>query len=834
MTNKFYTNIFTLGNEVYSRGYENGKPFREKREFYPTLYSTCKEETGLKTLDGKNVNKINPGTIRDTRQFVDKYKDVSGFSIYGHTDYTGQYINEHFPGEIVTDPNIIKVAFIDIETKAENGFPKPDSAKEEILLITVKESRTKNVYCFSVKDFEFSDRVESLNPTKVICDSETELLKKFLDYWSYNYPDVVTGWNTTFFDIPYLVNRINNVLGEVYVKKLSPWGKVKDSQIKSKFGKRENTYIIQGIEHLDYLRLYQKFTYTKQESYSLDYISSVELGEKKLENPYETFVDFYKLGWDTFCNYNIIDVELVYKLDKKLGLLSLAYTLAHLAKVNFEDVYGPVKMWESIIYNYLLDRNIVTPIGNSNRKDQQFEGAYVKDPITGFHRWIVSFDLASLYPHLIMMYNMSPETLMNIRLDGITPESIINGLADLSYAKKNNVSVAANGWCFSREKKGFLPELMENLYDSRKKTKKQMISVEKQYEETNSESLENEISRLDNIQMALKILLNSAYGAIGNENFKYFDLRIAEGITLSGQVSIRWIENAFNSMLNKTLKTNKDYVIAVDTDSNYLGLDDLVAMAKQSHKSDNEIVDFLDKFCSDVMQPFIDRSYSKLADYVNAYSQSMSMKREVIASKGIFVKKKKYVLMVHDSEGVRYKEPKLKIMGLEMVKSSTPYIVRESMRKAIGIVMKEDINEFKDYVNTFRNEFMSSSPEEIAFPRSVTDVNKYKGSPIYCKGTPIHVRSALLYNHYIKQNNIEHKYSSIEDGDSIKFVYVRVPNPIYENIIGFNSKLPKEFGLHDFIDYDTQYQKVFVDPLDSIVKHMGWSIEEKASLEDFF
>lgn len=826
--NSFYTNVYPYANQMFVRGYENGRQFTHKLDFYPTLYVPSKKmESPWRTLDGRVVDEVKPGMIKDAREFVKRYDGVQGFDIFGNTNYVCQYISDTYDYDINWDVDQIRAFYLDIETATESGFPDIRSANEEILLITIKDSKTKQVTTWGSR--EFDNKRKDVN--YVLCRDEQQLLKAFMIFWQQNYPDVITGWNTDFFDIPYLIKRIQRELGETMASKISPWGLLNERNTFIK-GNEELHYDIQGISQLDYLQLYKKFTYSKQESYRLDYITEQELGENKKENPGETFKDFYTYHWQKFVEYNIHDVELVEMLDDKMRLLELLYTMAYQAKINFEDVFSQLRMWDAIIYNHLRAKHIVIPTKTGGAKSEQFEGAYVKDPLIGQHKWVASFDLNSLYPHLIMQYNISPETLTDEKIP-CTVDKLLNQEVDTSYAKRRDLTMTANGWCYRRDIKGFMPELMERMYADRSKFKKQMLKVQQQYEHDKTQKhLLKEISRLNNLQMAMKIALNSAYGAQGNQYFRYYDLRMAEGITTSGQLSIRWMANEFNKYMNKLLKTDADYVIAIDTDSIYLTLEDLVEKVCEG-KTTEQKIKYMDKICEDIFQPFIDTTYQKLADYMNAYSQKMIMKREVLADKGIWTAKKRYILNVHNSEGVQYAKPKLKVMGLEMVKSSTPAVIRDKLKDSINVILEGDERKLHKYIQDFRKEFMALPVEAIAFPRGVNGMKQYAGSPIYSKGTPIHVRGSLLFNHYIKKFDIDRKYQAIRDGDKIKFIYVRKPNPFYEDVIAFPQELPQEFGIHSFIDYDTQFQKVFLDAMQTVIEPLGWKTEEVSSIEDF-
>ena len=829
---RFYTNVQLIGNQFLVRGVENNKRFETRDEFFPTLFIKTKKDSKYRTLSGKAVEPINPGTVKDCREFYKKYDEINGFEIFGNDRYIYQYISEKYPeDEIKFDISKIKLVTLDIEVASEEGFPDVESCSEEILAITIQDYTTKEIVTWGVKPFNNKQS----NVTYHYCPSEYELLSHFINYWMVDVPDVVTGWNIQLYDIPYICKRLNRVLGEKVMKRFSNWGLVTEGEVYIN-GRKHTTFDVGGLTQLDYLDLYKKFTYKAQESYRLDYIAEVELGQKKLDHSeFDTFKDFYTQGWQKFIEYNIVDVELVDRLEDKMKLIELALTMAYDAKVNYADVFYQVRMWDNIIYNYLKKRNIVIPPKNKSQKNEKYAGAYVKEPIAGKYDWVVNFDLNSLYPHLIMQYNISPETLIDERHPTVTVDKILN--QQISFEMYSDYAVCANGAMFRKDIRGFLPELMEKMYQDRVIFKKKMIEAKKEYEKTKNKELVKEIARCNNIQMAKKISLNSAYGAIGNQYFRYYKLENAEAITLSGQVSIRWIENKMNSHLNKVLKTDGvDYVIASDTDSIYLNMGPLVeTVFKGREKTTESIVSFLDKVSSMELEKYIESSYQELATYVNAYDQKMQMKRENIADRGIWTAKKRYILNVWDSEGVRYEEPKLKMMGIEAVKSSTPAPCRKMIKDALKLMMSGTEDEVIDFIDKCRLEFKTLPPESISFPRSASDVVKYQSSSdIYAKGTPIHIRGALLFNHYIKKNKLTNKYSLIQNGEKIKFIYLKKPNSIHENIISFIQEFPKELNLDKYIDYDLQFEKAFLEPLKIILDAIGWKVEKTVNLESFF
>ena len=828
---KFYTNVEQAGNRLLVRGYDAGSAFSYRVGFNPTLYVPTKNYTEWRTLEGGCVEPMKMGSINSAKEFIKEYKEVPDFDIHGNTRYLYQYITQEHPeDEIKYDTSKIRVFNIDIETAAENGFPDIESADQEILAISIKDSYSGRIVVFGARPFDNKhDDVDYMH-----FRTEESMLTAFLQYWNENCPDVITGWNVQLFDIPYIARRIDRLLGEKATKSLSPWKLISSREIYIK-GRRQIAYDLPGISTLDYLELYRKFTYTNQASYRLDHICMVELGARKLDHSeFDTFKEFYEKDWQKFIDYNIHDVRLVDQLDDKMKLLDLAFTMAYDAKVNYEDVFSQVRMWDNYIYCELNKRKIaIPPKKESATKTEKYAGAYVKEPKTGRYDWVVNFDLNSLYPHLIMQYNISPETLTDDRHPTVTVDRILQKEVEID----GEFAVCANGAQYRKDEYGFLPLMMQKMYDSRVIFKKKMIKAKQQYEKTPTDELMKEIARCNNIQMAKKISLNSAYGAIGNEHFRYYRLANAEAITLSGQVSIRWIENKMNAYLNKLLSTEKvDYVIASDTDSIYLNLGPVVDKFF-GNKSDDKvrIVELLDKVCKDKLEPFIDASYEELATYVSAYDQKMIMKRENIADRGIWTAKKRYILNVWDSEGVRYKEPKMKIMGLETARSSTPQYFRDKLYAAFKIIIGKTNDELISFVNDVRTETSNRPYEEVAFPRGVNNLEKYKHrTDIYSKGTPIHVRGALLYNYYLKKYGIENKHQRIQEGEKIKFMYLKTPNPIHENCISFFAEIPEEFGIQKYVDYQTQYEKSFLDPLKNVLECVGWTHEHKITLGRFF
>ena len=823
----FYTNVINFGDHILVRGVKNGERITTRHKFQPTLYVPVQKQTSYKSLDGKYLAPVKQQSIKTARAFVQQYEYQPGL-VYGMTRYHFQYISDTWRNEIKWNMDNILVVTIDIEVASDNGFPKVEDSIEELLSITIKNHQSKQIVVFGVGEFR-NDR-DDVHYVK--CQDEDELIQKFLGFWETHKPDVVTGWNSKFYDLPYLIHRIKYRFGEDEIKRLSVWRSVFKDSIYIQ-GKEHICYNINGLEQLDYLDLYRKFTYSAQESYRLDHIAFVELGERKDPNPYDTYREWYTKDFQSFIEYNIKDVELVDRLEDKMKLIDLIFTMAYNAKCNYGDVFSQVRMWDVIMYNYLRNKNIQIPLIVRKDKGEMYTGAYVKDPQVGLHKWIVSFDLNSLYPHLIMQYNISPETIRGMHRTVPTVDKMLSQDFDTSFLK--NETITPNGAMFDRSFCGFVPELLKEMYDNRKKTKKLMLKAQQEYENTKDPQLLNTISRLKNKQMAFKIALNSAYGAMGNQYFRFYDIRIAEAVTYGGQLSIRWIEVALNKYMNDLLETEDvDYVLASDTDSVYLTFESLIDKLKPK-----DPVKFLDTICNETIEKFIGEKYQELADYTNAYEQKMIMAREVIADKGIWTAKKRYILNVHNSEGVQYAEPKLKMMGIEAVKSSTPQVCRDKIKDALKLIISGTEKDLNTFIQDFRREWLELKPDMIAFPRSCNGLGKWATTNgIFKKGCPMHVKGALLYNYQLKEKNLIKKYPEIMEGEKIKFVYLKNPNPFQTNVFTFLTECPTELEVQKYVDYEKQFEKSYVEPLKFVTNSIGWMIDEsygtQTTLLDFF
>jgi DNA polymerase elongation subunit (family B) len=860
---KFYTRVDSIKDDLLVCGYEDGKRFKKKVRYRPYLFTPSRDGSKFRTIDGREVGKVQFESIREAHDFIKLYKESANAPVFGLNKFPYVYIYDTYKGEIDYDPSLMSIVTIDIEVdiSGDTGFPRPDLAQNEITLITISRNGKKAV--FGCQSFDNKD--ESVTYYK--CADEVALLRSFLDVWnSVEYsPDIVTGWNVEFFDIPYVINRMSHVLGGEAAKKLSPWRHIKKKNI-NRGGRDEETYDMYGISILDYMALYRKFGFKVQESYSLDYISNQELGEQKVDYKsagYESLADLQVRNWQLYTEYNIRDVDLVDRLDDKLKLIELCMAMAYDAKVNYQDTFTTVGLWDTIIHNYLLDRNYVVPqLKVGDLHSESILGGYVKDPQVGEHKWVISLDLNSLYPHIIMQYNISPETYA-----GVFPKAPLLGVSGASTAEPlveemlkgylneerrshlvgNDLTMTANMRTFTRSKQGFLAAIMQKMYEDRVVYKKQMIEASREYQKTGDADLGKRKARFHNLQMAKKIQLNSGYGALANPYNRWYRAEFAEAITASGQLATRWIEVKLNEYLNDLFRTgDEDYVIACDTDSVYLRAERFVEVADKEMDT-RRVVAYLDKVCARVLEPFIDKKYEELCVYVNGTSQKMKMKRECIANKGIWTAKKRYMLNVYNEEGIPYDTPKLKMMGIEAIRTSTPEVCRSAIKDTITIIMDGTEADMQKYVADFRAKFNSLTFAQIASPRGV-NMNKIEPNgmggfnkipyacsrDIYKKGTPIQVKGALLYNHLLKEKKLTKKFEAIADGQKIKYSYLKMPNPIRSNVIAAPGDLPSELGLDKYLDHGLQFEKAYLEPIKTICDAIGWAPEKKYTLEDLW
>lgn len=863
MSTEFYTNVTQVKNQLYVRGYRNGKRFSERVNYKPYLFIPSNNPTEYKTLQGKYVEKLQFDNMYAAREFTSKYEDVSNFKIFGMSTWAYPYIFDKYGTNIAHDPKSIRVGNIDIEVMADGGFPNPQIAEKVITTITVRFKGKNLVFGHDSRPFAPKDK----NTIYVKANSEEEMLLRFLDVWQNKLDlDVVTGWYCNAFDIPYIINRLIRLFDEKTASRLSPWGQINWRTIVVQ-GREQKFATLVGISILDYIELYQKFCPGGRESYTLDYIGKYEnVDTKKLDYKllgYKNLHDLWERNYQLYVEYNIDDVGTVDAIDRKLRLIALVITMSYNSGLNYADAMTTVRLWDVTIHGYLMKRNIVIP--PQPKMDSGYggiEGAYVKDPVPGMYKWVVSFDVNSLYPSLIRQCNISPEsyvtTVPGVTVDGIlvsykdvrdpVAEERFRGTyypnsQDREKHQNNKVGLCATGCLFDNEIDGFYPALMTFYYNERVKyqgLKKEANAKLKELKANKApraeiEAAEEEVSAYDMLQYSFKIMLNSAYGALSNAAYRWFDPKLSESVTKSGQLTIRWVERDINKYLNARLGTEGDkYVVYCDTDSAYICLEELVNTECEGMKR-SEIVDYIDELCKGELQDVINKSFETLFKHMNHKELVLKMKREAIGSKAIWTAKKRYMMNVEDLEGERYSEPKLKMQGIEAVKSSTPSAARDLIKEGIKIILNGDQSEFHKFIRESREQFAKLPFEQVAFPRSCNNLAKYADSHgVYAKGCPIHVRGALVYNHLIRTKGLQDEIKMIQEGDKIKFAHMITPNPASSSVIATTGELPDQLALKDYIDFNKQFEKSLVEPLSAIAGTLKWTTESVPSLEDLF
>lgn len=841
MTEKFYTNVIMDRGKYYVRGYESdGSQFVERDDsfqhnlFIPSSHTT---ESNFKTLHGKPLKGVSFSSFGERRKFIDKYKDVDGVEIHGVINPTYEYTYKKYR-HVEPDFSRIRVLNYDIETDSSKGFISPSDASVPILSIAVSCSK---VNCRDYARIVFCtrhttpERIKYPESKVMVYETEAMMLKAFCEFWKKFSPDIITGWNIDGYDTPFTINRIlrlieSGEMSENDLRKLSPFRLSPVEKRFTKYGNGESQYDIRGVASIDYMVAYKTFTYKERESMKLDYIAYVELGEKKLDySEYSSLHKLYQEDFDKFIQYNLKDVILVDQLDERLGLFELILGLSYDSGVNYEDTYFQTRIWESICYAELMDKGIAIPPKKENEKSSKYSGGFVKEPHVGLHDWVVSFDLNSLYPNIIIQYNISPEKMLD--KDGrIDVETM---LSRQGLPIKPGQTICANGQKFDVTSVGFISELLKKFYDQRSEYKAESKRQYALYQETGKEEHKRLAERLDNKQLARKICLNSYYGSMGTPYFRFYDIDMAEAVTTTGQYIIRSSEKAINAFLNKSFKTTDvDYVIAMDTDSIYVSCDSFVDMYLEKNKYDKDgIVSYLDTLSDRVLSKVLEDCFENIFNYTQAIENRMVMKRENIASKAIWTAKKHYLMEVDDSEGVRYETPSLKVMGIESIKSTTPEVCRDAFEDCYRIILSGDRDKLHRYVFDFKKRFNALRPEEVASSKSVSEITKWtSGKTLFIKGTPVHVKGAILYNTLLHDLGLTLKYEKITEGNKLKWMYLR--EPMYGcNSISFPPHyLPDELGLRDKIDYDAQFNKMFLEPLHIILDILGWNVRTETSL----
>ena len=889
----YFLSCERVGDKIYERYIDDAGQEQERYvEYTPTLFHHAAPGmvTNYKDIYGKPCIAKKFPSMNEANKWRKKMGEM-GQEALGMDDFIISYLSDTYKGEIRYDRNKIRVAWVDIEVTAPE-FPKPEEAKYPIDAITHYDSVHDRFFVFDLKgkNGEIWEAKKSiLRPDIVervvynVYDTEDELLLEYIRFFEENRPVGFTGWNTETFDIPYIIKRISNKFGSRTANRLSPCGKIKSRISQDDFGNEREAFTIMGIESLDYIDLYKKFSFTTQPTYALDYVAEYETGIGKVDydGPLKKLRDD---NHQLYIDYNIGDVDRVLAIDKKRGFIDLVYSLCFYAKIKFNHVYNPMKVWDAIIFGSLKAEGKVVP-ENKIQPKQTYPGAFVKEPVPNAYRWMMSFDLTSLYPSIIRQVNISPETIAG-SFDAAPMHEYINKTAP---RPSDEYSCSPNGWMYRKDIHGIVPIEIKKVFDQRKQYKNMMLACDRNaelckailhdenhvYGGTISYSVEvrhdfdeafksmlSELSKdaLEKLleeckdesilcntnQLSRKVLINSLYGALGNPKFRFYDLRNASAITLFGQLAIQWIERKINEYLNELCGTTDfAYVRYCDTDSVYVLVNNVIDKVGGEDRFDDteKLVDFLDNFGKHRMEPIIDKGYRELCEYMNNYEHLMFMDREAIAGPplksagigGFWTGKKRYALNVWDMEGTRFAEPKLKIMGLETQRSSTPKACQKSLKECIRRMLQEGEESLQEYYGIFEQEFRKLDYLDVAAVSSANNLQKYSDSNGYpIKGCPYAVKSVLCYNRNARKFGLD----PIREGEKVMIVPLKDRNPFGEICFGWLSgtRIPPEIESEvlKWLDWPLLFNKTFVKPLENITTAAKLQYEKVASLTDLF
>jgi DNA polymerase elongation subunit (family B) len=838
----FYTHVYSNRKGIHFRGYENRQRVKKCiTDYKPSLFVPTKEPTPYKTVTGFPVQKLDFSSLQEAQNFMNSNKALEHAYVYGNTRFHFAYISDRYENGVDFDMNLIRKISLDIEVDSSKGFSPPSDPFASIISLTIKYRDT--FYVFGLKPY----RPKRPDVKYKAFKDERQMLVEFMSFWNDLDFDIVFGWNTDQYDIPYIVNRINKVVGDGAANALSPWGIIREARVNFR-GRQIPTYDIVGIVSLDYIDLYRRYM-PKAESDALKFVADLELGETKLE--YDgTLHELYTKDYDKFIEYNVQDVALVEKLDAKLKLADVVITTAYDSKCNFSDVQQQVRMWDAISFNELKKRKAAVPPIKEHDKNDKYEGAFVLPAQVGKHKWVVSFDFASLYPSLIREHNISPdtfgkhlETLLGkpVKFDD---EGMVSRLQDLSILKKKDLTCSGAGWIFSRQQPGFLGDIMKRLFDDRMVYKTKMKEAQKKAVEADTPEekakWEAEATKFNNFQSAKKIQLNAAYGSLGSKYFRFYNPELARSVTLSGRAVLLAVKDVITKGMFEKYKSSADPIIYGDTDSLYISAKPFVDKLPSGLTSP-EIVERIDKeFCEEIYS-YIAEGLRLHRERYNTYTEQLEMVRDVIAEDTIFVSKKRYLMEIWDKEGTRYRTPKRKATGLEMIKSTTSKVCKEWLNNAADVILKGSPSDLQKLVGTYRQEFEKLPLEQASYPINVSDIEKYTAllsskniitfedtidvneRKSLEKGAPIQVAAAFTYNRFLKENKLTRRYDTIKSGERMRFFYLKEQNPFRSHVMGMLDKVPKELNLREWVDYEGQFNKVFVGPLNILLRATGWT-----------
>ena len=780
----------------------------------------------------------------------------------------------------------LNICFFDIEVEfnKEKGFADPTDPFNKVLAVALHLSWLKKTICLAIKPDalptqEAQDICKKFEDT-ILCTDESELLNTFLEL--IDDADVLTGWNSEGFDIPYLVNRIKRVLSRSHTRKFCLWEKYPKEKTIVKYGKEQQTYVLFGRVHLDYLLLYQKYTYHEMHSYSLDAIGEYELGERKVD--YEGTLDqLYNKDFETFIAYNRQDVDLMVRMDKKLQFIDLANVLAHSNTVLLATTMGAVAQTDMAIINHAHSVGLIVP---DKRKDSSrplpAAGAYVAKPVKGMHKDIGSIDLNSLYPSIIRSCNMSTETIVGQVRHTLTDpmiQSFNNGRAgfvpkawegkfacleydlvmardeeevllvdfengetieatgavihDLVFISGEPWIISANGTIFRYDKKGIIPGLLERWYAERKE-------LQTKAREARAEG-GDKFAYWDKRQLVKKINLNSLYGALLNPGSRFFDARMGQSTTLTGRSIAKHMAAELNNIITGDYNHVGDAIVYGDTDSTYFSaypvLKDQIDSNEINWDKDS-IIAYYDAVCKEVNSTFI-QYMQKAFHTTDELGQIIAAEREMVGSAGIFITKKRYALLVYDNEGKREDvngaAGYIKAMGLDLKRSDTPDFMQKFLKEILLMVLTSATeDEVIERIIEFRVEFREKNSWEKGTPKRVNNLTHH--TKLYNRTNKCAVGHAMAAINWNRLKDMSADAYSQKISDGMKTIVCKLKtNPMNMTSIGYPidiKHIPQWFKALPFDD-EAMENAIITKKINNLIGVLGWDLQSSESKNTF-
>jgi DNA polymerase elongation subunit (family B) len=819
--------LFTWDND--------GKRVVIDASYNPYLYVEINSETNKKSIFNTSLKKKEFKNQYERSKFI---KESGTKRLFENLSVNQQFLIDTFWKDHESEDFIkhdLKIGILDIETYSPDEFPIPEAANHPVNIITIFDSISKKYYSWGLKDYTNND-------DEVIykyCKDEKVLLKSFIDHCEKDYYDVLTGWNSNLFDLPYLINRIRNLLGDDEVNRLSPTKRVYFRSMRGQFGKEQIRWFVDGVSCIDYLDVYKRFCLTNRDSYKLDNIGGIELGETKVDYGNTNLSSLADDNWQTFVDYNIQDVKLVVKLEKKLQYITLLRMLSHIGLTTMEAAMGSM----GVIVGACAIRGkhrgqIIPTFIRPPDNGTQNEGAYVKDPVRGFQKYVVSFDANSLYPSTMITLNLSPETKMGkvIKKDETTI-TILDAnhnehkLSNENFKKlvtKEELTISKAGVLFTQKRKGLIPEVVDHYYGLRVKVRRELNKLKKQLSDSgsNDQHVKDEINRLNIKQQTIKVLINSVYGALGNKVFPLGDDDLARSITLTGQAVAKTGNKILNEYVRELCgKDIPDISLYSDTDSSYVTLKDAIETLNitpvKNNKVTKEFYDLVSKVEKHLNSKIIEWGQKSL----NSKDCRFEFKREKICDAAMFLAKKRYVLHVLDDEGIPCDF--FKYTGVEVVRTTMPKPIKPLVKKIIEtMLLSQSIQQTNGILEETYDIFKSLPIEDIAF---VSGIKGLEGKAALCDGfstaksMPAHFKAAYYHNLLLKKMNVEQVYEKISSGDKVRFFYVKSPNKFGIKAIGFKYYYPKEFREVFEPDHEIMFNKIVYSVVERFYEAVGWT-----------